>query len=67
MKPEDFVTINAVSGDDLMWRWEELKNKISVMTSRTELTEDYFTGDQRWGFDEALSRIENIMEKLEEK
>jgi hypothetical protein len=41
------------------------------MSSRTELISDkdihYTCCDQQWGFNEALSRVESIMEKLEEK
>jgi hypothetical protein len=51
-------------------RWNTLKNLLLSMTSRTELISDkdtYYTCDQQWGFDEALSRIESIMEKMEEK
>jgi hypothetical protein len=38
------------------------------MSSRTELISDkdiYYTCDQQWGFDKALSCVESIMEKLE--
>ena len=51
-------------------KWNTLKNVLLIMSSRTELISDkdtYYTCDQQWGFDEALSRIENIIEKLEEK
>jgi hypothetical protein len=51
-------------------RWNTLKNVLLSMSSGTELISDkdtHYTGDQRWGFNEALSRVESIMEKLEEK
>jgi hypothetical protein len=72
LTPEDFVTIDAKSNEDvideLLWRWNTLKNVIITMSAKTELISDedpYYTCDQRWGFDEALSRVENIIEKLE--
>ena len=49
-------------------RWGTLKNVLVSMSSRTELISDkdtYYTCDQQWGFDEALSRVENIIERLE--
>jgi hypothetical protein len=51
-------------------KWNTLKNVLLSMSSRTELIRHkdiYYTCDQQWGFDEALSRVESIMEKLEEK
>jgi hypothetical protein len=48
-------------------KWNTLKNVLLSMSSRTELISDkdiYYTCDQQWGFDEALSRVESIMEKL---
>ena len=57
----------ALKDEDDNVKWNTLKNVIMAMTSRTELVEDHFTGDQRWGFDEALSRVENIIEKMEKE
>lgn len=48
-------------------RWNTLENVLLSMSSRTELIGDkdtHYTCDQRWGFDEALSRVESIMEKM---
>ena len=58
--------INEMGGKD-GGKWNTLKNVIMAMTSRTELVEDHFTGDQRWGFDECLSKIESIIERMEKE
>jgi len=47
-------------------KWSTLKNVITAMSARAYLTEEYNTGDYRAGFDDALSRVEDIIKKLEE-
>ena len=51
-------------------KWNTLKNTIMAMSSSNELIaapdgDTYYSCDQKWGFDECLIRIENIIKRLE--
>jgi len=39
--PEEFVTINAVCGEELMWRWEELRRRIQQLMWSEEQQEAF--------------------------
>jgi hypothetical protein len=65
--PEDFITIGAVSGEELMWRWEELKSRIEQEISDLCDTAADKTVREICAEQEALFYVQSIMEELENK
>lgn len=65
--PEDFITIRAVSGEELMWRWEELKSRIEqeildLCDTAADKSVREICAEQ-----EGMMRIQEIIKELEEK
>ena len=65
--PEDFITIRAISGEELMWRWDELKSRIEqeildLCDKVGDKTVRGICAEQ-----DAMMRIQEIMKEVEDE
>ena len=67
LTPEDFITIRAISGEELMWRWETLKSRIEqeildLCDTAADKSVREICAEQ-----EGMMRIQEIMREIEDE